>query len=39
MEGAVNGGTFTALVERLTVHDQPVGIELLIQIPILLHHF
>ena len=24
MEGAVNGGTFTALVERLTVHDQPV---------------
>jgi hypothetical protein len=25
MEGAVNGGTFPALVERLTVHDQPVG--------------
>ncbi|KAJ3253570.1 hypothetical protein HK103_000478 [Boothiomyces macroporosus] len=25
MEGAVNGGTFQALVERLTVHDQPVG--------------
>ncbi|KAI8912742.1 ras guanine nucleotide exchange factor domain-containing protein [Gorgonomyces haynaldii] len=24
MEGAVNGGTFSALVERLTVHDQPV---------------
>jgi hypothetical protein len=27
MEGAVNGGTFAALVERLTVHDQPVGID------------
>ncbi|EGF80978.1 hypothetical protein BATDEDRAFT_88208 [Batrachochytrium dendrobatidis JAM81] len=24
MEGAVNGGTFDALVERLTLHDQPV---------------
>ncbi|KAI8893365.1 ras guanine nucleotide exchange factor domain-containing protein [Globomyces pollinis-pini] len=24
MEGAVNGGTFISLVERLTVHDQPV---------------
>jgi hypothetical protein len=24
MEGSVNGGTFSALVERLTVHDQPV---------------
>ncbi|KAI8926456.1 ras guanine nucleotide exchange factor domain-containing protein [Entophlyctis helioformis] len=24
MEGAVNGGTFEALVERLTLHDQPV---------------
>ncbi|KAJ3309596.1 hypothetical protein HDV04_005916 [Boothiomyces sp. JEL0838] len=23
-EGAVNGGTFVALVERLTVHDQPI---------------
>lgn len=25
MEGAVNGGSFQALVERLTIHDQPVG--------------
>jgi len=24
MEGAVNGGTLPALVERLTIHDQPV---------------
>nr|KAJ3412401.1 hypothetical protein HK105_002366 [Polyrhizophydium stewartii] len=24
MEGAINGGTFEALVERLTLHDQPV---------------
>lgn len=27
MEGAVNGGTFAALVERLTAHDQPVDPE------------
>jgi hypothetical protein len=25
MEGRVNGGTVAALVERLTLHDQPVG--------------
>jgi hypothetical protein len=25
MEGRVNGGTVAALVERLTLHDQPIG--------------
>lgn len=25
MEGAVNGGTFPSLVERMTMHDQPIG--------------
>lgn len=25
VEGSVNGGTFTSLIERLTIHDQPIG--------------
>ncbi|KAJ3273412.1 hypothetical protein HDV01_004482 [Terramyces sp. JEL0728] len=38
-EGAVNGGTFLALVERLTVHDQPIGRINLIVDPIFLNSF
>ncbi|KNC96346.1 uncharacterized protein SPPG_08247 [Spizellomyces punctatus DAOM BR117] len=39
MEGQVNGGTFPALVERLTLHDQPVDPVFFTAFMMLFHQF